>query len=87
MAQNMVSTSGNLDDTHISDIMKYEKDHPVDFVAKSTNIFDVETIFEKSHKVKKKLEAVIITENGKKDETPLGIITPWDLIEIDYTVD
>jgi hypothetical protein len=37
--------------------------------------------------VKKKLEAVIITENGKKDEAPLGIITPWDLIEIDYTVD
>jgi predicted transcriptional regulator len=87
LAQNMVSTSVNLDDTHIYDIMKYEKDHPVDFVAKSTNIFDVETIFEKSHKVKKKLEAVIITENGKKDEAPLGIITPWDLIEIDYTVD
>ncbi|MFB3164777.1 CBS domain-containing protein [Neobacillus sp. 179-J 1A1 HS] len=87
LAQNMVSTSVNLDDTHIYDIMKYEKDHPVDFVAKSTNIFDVETIFEKSHKVKKKLEAVIITENGKKDEAPLGIITPWDLIEIDYTID
>ncbi|MCM3694145.1 CBS domain-containing protein [Neobacillus niacini] len=87
MAQNMVSGSVNLDDTHISDIMKYEKDHPIDFVAKSTNIFDVETIFEKSHKVKKKLEAVIITENGKKDETPLGIVTPWDLIEIDYTVE
>lgn len=87
MAQNMVSSSVNLADTHIFDIMKYEKDHPIDFVSKSTNIFDVETIFEKSHKMKKKLEAVIITENGKKDETPLGIITPWDLIEIDYTVD
>ncbi|MEH7495596.1 CBS domain-containing protein [Neobacillus niacini] len=87
MAQNMVSSSVNLDDTHIYDIMKYEKDHPIDFVAKCTNIFDVETIFEKSHKVKKKLEGVIITENGKTDEAPLGIITPWDLIEIDYTVD
>ncbi|MEH7113171.1 CBS domain-containing protein [Neobacillus niacini] len=87
LAQNMVSSSVNLADTHIFDIMKYEKDHPIDFVSKSTNIFDVETIFEKSHKVKKKLEAVIITENGRKDETPLGIVTPWDLIEIDYTVD
>jgi predicted transcriptional regulator len=87
IAQNTVSSSVNLADTHIFDIMKYEKEHPIDFVAKSTNIFDVETIFEKSHKVKKKLEAVIITENGKKDETPLGIITPWDLIEIDYTVE
>lgn len=87
MAQNMVSSSVNLADTHIFDIMKYEKDHPIEFVAKSTNIFDVETIFGKSHKVKKKLEALIITENGKKDEVPLGIITPWDLIDIDYAVD
>jgi predicted transcriptional regulator len=87
MAQNMVSSSVNLDDTHIFDIMKYEKDHLIEFVPKSTNIFDVETIFGKSHKVKKKLEAVIITENGKKDEVPLGIITPWDLIDIDYAVD
>lgn len=87
MAQNMINSFVNLDDTHVFDIMKYEKEHQVDFVAKSTNIFDVETIFEKSHKVKKKLEAVIITENGNKNETPLGIITPWDLIEIDYTVD
>lgn len=29
MAQNRVSTSVNLDDTHIYDSMKYEKDHPV----------------------------------------------------------
>jgi predicted transcriptional regulator len=87
MAQNMVSSSVNLADTHIFDIMKYEKDHLIEFVPKSTNIFDVETIFGKSHKVKKKLEAVIITENGKKDEVPLGIITPWDLIDIDYAVD
>ena len=87
MAQNMVSSSVNLADTHVFDIMKYEKDHPIEFVAKSTNIFDVETIFGKSHKVKKKLEALIITENGKIDEVPLGIITPWDLIDIDYAVD
>ena len=87
MAQNMESSSVNLADTHISDIMKYEKEHPLEFVAKSSNIFDIETIFEKSHKVKKKLESIIITENGKKDEAPLGIITPWDLIQIDYTVE
>jgi hypothetical protein len=31
----------------------------------------------------KKLEAVIVTENGETREKPLGIITSWDLVEID----
>lgn len=30
---------------------------------------------------------VIVTENGRRTEKPLGVVTPWDLIEIDYTVD
>lgn len=87
MAQNMESSLVNFAEIHISDIMKYEKEHPIHFVSKQSNIFEVENIFEKSHKEKKKLEGVIITENGKSDEAPLGFITAWDLIEIDYTVD
>lgn len=87
MAQNMESSFVNLADIHVSDIMKYEKEHPIHFVSKQSNIFEVENIFEKSHKEKKKLEGVIITENGKSEEAPLGFITAWDLIEIDYTVD
>ncbi|MGJ7913025.1 CBS domain-containing protein [Neobacillus sp. LXY-1] len=87
MAMNMENGLVNLADIHVSDIMKLEKNHPIDFVSKEINIFDVENIFEKAHKKKSKLEAVIITENGNADEKPLGIVTPWDLIEIDYTVD
>lgn len=87
MAQNLESSTVNLADIHVTDIMNYEKEHPLNFVAKEINIFEVEDIFEKAHKNKTKLEAVIITENGRSDEKPLGIITPWDLIEIDYTVD
>ena len=30
-----------------------------------------------------RLYAVIITENGKAHETPLGVVTPWDVIEDD----
>ncbi|MBM7656256.1 hypothetical protein JOC76_005817 [Neobacillus cucumis] len=51
------------------------------------NIFEIENIFEKAYKKKRKIEGVIITENGKIDEVPLGIITAWDLIQIDYTID
>ncbi|MFJ7726983.1 CBS domain-containing protein [Neobacillus sp. NPDC097160] len=87
MAEHMESGHVNLSDIHVSDIMEYEKDRPIEIVDKSINIFEVENIFEKAHKMKRKLEGVIITENGKIDEVPLGMITAWDLIEIDYTVD
>lgn len=30
-----------------------------------------------------RLYAVILTENGSKDEDPLGIVTPWDLIRVE----
>lgn len=87
MAQNMENSIVNLSDIKVADIMTYEKNYRVDFTSKEINIFDVENIFEKAHKKKSKLEAVIITENGRADEKPLGIITPWDLIQIDYTMD
>lgn len=87
MAQNMESGLINLANTRVADIMKFEKKQRVNFASKDTNIFEVENIFEEAHKNKQKLEAVIITANGTANEKPLGIITPWDLIEIDYTVD
>jgi predicted transcriptional regulator len=87
MAQSMENGLVNFSDIHVSDIMKFEKEHPIEIVPKDSNIFEVENIFEKAHKKKRKLEGVIITENGKFDEAPLGIVTAWDLIEIDYTAD
>lgn len=87
MAQNMESSLVNLADIHVADIMNYEKEYPIEIVSKEINIFEVENLFEKAHKKKRKIEAVIITENGKVDEAPLGMITLWDLIQIDYTVE
>ncbi|MFL6555019.1 MAG: CBS domain-containing protein [Bacillus sp. (in: firmicutes)] len=87
MSQNLESSLVNLADIHVEDLMNYEKEYPIEIVPKDINIFEVENIFEKAHKKKRKLEGVIITENGKADEAPLGMITPWDLIQIDYTVE
>ncbi len=52
------------------------------FVSKDTNIFQVADIFEIYYRNKQKLDAVIITEHGKKDEKPIGIITQFDVGEI-----
>ncbi|MFC4800393.1 CBS domain-containing protein [Neobacillus sp. GCM10023253] len=87
MAQHMESGIVNLADVRIADIMMVEKKQSIEFISKEINLFQVENIFEKAHKKKNKLEAVVITENGNAGEKPLGIITPWDLIQIDYTVD
>ncbi|UCZ52901.1 CBS domain-containing protein [Bacillus shivajii] len=86
MAKHVVNSIVDLADIKVMDIMINVNQHPLAFASKSINIFEVENIYKEYHKQSKDLEAVIITENGKEDESPLGFITAWDIIEIDYTV-
>ncbi|MFT4414222.1 CBS domain-containing protein [Fredinandcohnia humi] len=87
MTENVRNAVVELAEIKVKDVLKTVRNHPIEFAAKSIDIFSVEDIFENKHKNKIYLEAVIITENGKSDELPLGMVTAWDLIEIDYTVD
>jgi predicted transcriptional regulator len=87
LAERMMGSIVDLSHVKIKDVFQNEKEHPLAFASKSSTIFDVEELFERYHQKKLDLEAIIITENGLKDEEPLGIITAWDLIEIDYTAD
>lgn len=77
----------NIANSTVADLIPYMNEVPIEFVGKQANIFEVEEIFEKKHREKIDLEAVIINENGEKNQWPIGLITPWDLIEIDYTMD
>ncbi|WP_121663762.1 CBS domain-containing protein [Metabacillus litoralis] len=87
MASYTVNHIVDLADVKVMDILIDTLQHPIEFANKSIDIFEVEEIYEIAHKKKTDLEAVIITENGMIDEKPLGLITAWDLIEIDYTAD
>ncbi|WP_409252117.1 CBS domain-containing protein [Bacillus sp. SCS-153A] len=87
MADYTVNGILELTEIKVMDILSGVESHPIEFAKKSLDIFEVEEIFENAHRDKTDLEAIIITENGRKDETPLGLITAWDLIEIDYTAD
>lgn len=88
LAKNIVNHIVDLKNIKVRDIITYDKiDHPISFAPKSYTIFEIEDVFEQYHKEKKDLEMVIITENGLRNEKPLGIVTAWDLIEIDYTTD
>ncbi|MEH7383325.1 CBS domain-containing protein [Bacillus sp. JJ1533] len=86
MARHLSSDVIHLANIRVGEVIPYETKHLIDFVDKDRDIFAVEEMFEKRHAHGKKLEAVIITDNGQIDEKPLGIITSWDLIEIDYIV-
>ncbi|MGR3765871.1 CBS domain-containing protein [Rossellomorea sp. NS-SX7] len=87
LAERMMGSIVDLSHVKIKDVFQHEKEHPLAFAAKSSTIFDVEELFERYHQRKVDLEAIILTENGRKNEEPLGIVTAWDLIEIDYTAD
>ncbi|MDQ1144254.1 CBS domain-containing protein [Bacillus sp. SORGH_AS 510] len=76
------SSTISIEKVRVRDLMVHEKPHEVVFVKKEADIFEVEEIFEDTFLAQKKLEAVIITENGKATEKLLGIITSWDLVEI-----
>lgn len=41
---------------------------------------ELEAMFEKEHRQARRLSMVFLTQNGKKEEKLLGIITPWDIL-------
>ncbi|PLR96128.1 hypothetical protein CVD19_12210 [Bacillus sp. T33-2] len=85
MARQLEKNVISLEDVQLKELLTDGKTHHVDFVPESASIFEVEELFESYYKKGQKLQAVIITENGRNFETPKGIITPWDLLDSDIT--
>ncbi|WP_067840060.1 CBS domain-containing protein [Amphibacillus sediminis] len=52
------------------------------FINKDTNIYQAEDLFISSMKQHERLDALLITEDGKQNQPLLGMISPNDLIEI-----
>jgi len=84
MASHTFNNKVDFAEAKVGDMFNFDEKHPIEFISKEANIFEVEEIFADAHMKKQDLECVVITENGKRNKKPLGVITPWDLIEIDY---
>lgn len=84
MATHTINSKVDFTEAKVGDMFSFQKAQPIEFVSKETNIFEVEEMFANAHMKKKALECVVITETGNKNEKPIGLITAWDLIEIDY---
>jgi len=64
----------------IRDVMDYaEEDEAVEFVSRKATLFEIAASFSEFSALGKRLEAILVTENGRRSETPLQIITIWDL--------
>jgi predicted transcriptional regulator len=83
LASSIINQNISLAEKTVSNIQPFENIHNVVFVDRTIDIFELEDIYEESFQKGKKLEAIIVTEHGLPTEKPFGIVTPWDLIEID----
>lgn len=85
LAENFDDEKMNLNQVKVSELYNEQIKHNIVFVSQNCGIFEVEDIFEEYQSKNKKLEAVIITKTGSPQETPNGIITSWDLLEVEIS--
>lgn len=73
----------SLSETTIGQVLAHteDRDH-VDFVARDTTLADVLERFLAHEKLGKRLEAILITHDGRPAAKPLGIIVTYDLAKI-----
>ncbi len=81
MAKEMTSNVISLGDIRVRDLINKTKEYYVDFVTETTNLYAVEELFDQYHAQDKKLQAVILSENGTSNSKPKAILTPWDLLD------
>ncbi|GAA5417329.1 hypothetical protein Pryu01_02392 [Paraliobacillus ryukyuensis] len=83
LAKNTNDNNKGLFQTTILEMIKNDKrSRNYLFIHKYMTIYEAEEIFLTKLKEQKRLDALLITENGKQTETILGMVTTNDLIHI-----
>lgn len=87
MAKYFSSEVIHFEDVRIKDLLRKGKNYFVTFVKEDASLYEIEELFERYHTRGKKLQAVIITETGDRHGKPIGVITPWDLLDSETAED
>ncbi|SDC31867.1 CBS domain-containing protein [Pelagirhabdus alkalitolerans] len=83
LAQNINGDCEGLLATSLHDVMKsLEERANYRFISKSTTVYEAEDCFMKSIRKHERLDALLITDEGKSNQRLLGLISPNDLINI-----
>ncbi|RSK36685.1 CBS domain-containing protein [Bhargavaea beijingensis] len=70
--------------TTLSDILRHiQTGRSYEFISANLSIYAAEEMFSEAVVKGRRLDALLITENGGREEKLLGIITPWDLMKIE----
>ncbi|MCM3089245.1 CBS domain-containing protein [Bhargavaea ginsengi] len=70
--------------TTLSDILRHiHTGRSYEFISANLSVYAAEEMFSDAVVKGRRLEALLITENGRRDEKLIGIITPWDLMKIE----
>lgn len=66
----------------IRDALKIENHsmESFEFVSRKRNVYDVEDLFKDYFSRHKRIGCIYVTENGRKEETVLGMLTAWDVL-------
>ncbi len=87
MAKHFSDNVVTIEDVRVKKLLKKGKNYFVTFVKEQASLYEIEELFERYHTRGKKLQAVIITETGDRHGKPIGVITPWDLLDSDPAED
>lgn len=73
-----------LSETKVADVLPFEQPGSFIVLGRNNTVDEAREAFE--HELahgQRKLYAILFTQTGKATQKPLGIVTPWDLIEHD----
>ncbi len=71
----------DIESATLGDILPCDTSLSFIFMDRNCSVYDAEAAFgETIGRNRPRLLAIIVTHNGRPTETPLGIVTPWDLI-------
>ncbi|WP_047979801.1 CBS domain-containing protein [Ornithinibacillus contaminans] len=73
----------SISEVTIEEIIPYQKESNYQFVAKTTTVYQVVDLFKEHISKGNRLDALLISETGEKQEPLLGIITAWDIMGIE----
>jgi len=82
LAQSSENETVLLKECLIEQVLTHEHEEGFEVLGRNHSVYDAKDAFARPlGSGKTRLHAVIITQNGKKAEKPLGLVTPWDILE------
>lgn len=66
----------------LSDVLAFEAPDNHQFISGNSSLYEAIDMFQRQIGNGRRLEAILITENGNPEEPLVGIITNWDIMEV-----